>query len=222
MAMKPVHEGSGKRIAESGEKNETRKALKTKKDMNIDRKVAEFINKSPSDIRKMPPRNIQYLVEDLQIQKTDLETYNRKLHSAQLKLQEKLAKYSDLYDNSPVGYFSMDEKGIILEANITGATMLGVERGTIKGRPFSDFIAGDDQDIFSLHCKELFVTKARQSSELKLVKKNGSQFHAHLECIVLLDEKKGLDQFRAVVSNINKPQPEKKERYVEAVCEHSF
>ena len=182
------------------------KTVRTRKNTDLDRKVAEFINKSPSAIRKIPPRNIKYLVEDLQIHKTELEIQNEKLHKAQLNLRENLAKYSDLYDNSPVGYFSIDNKGIILEANITGATMLGVERGLLKGRLFSDFITRDHQDIFYLYLKELLETKAKQTCQLRLVKKNGSQFYAHFECIVLLDERGKLNQFRAVVSDISEPK----------------
>lgn len=186
------------------------KTVRTRQSSDLDRKASEFINKSPSAIRKIPPKNIKFLVEDLQIQKTDLEIQNKKLHRDQLKLREKLAKYSDLYDNSPVGYFSIDNKGIIIEGNVTGATMLGVKRGLLKGRLFSDFITRDDQDIFHLHRKELLETKAKQSCELRLVKKNGSQFYAHCECIVLLDEKEKLNQFRAVVTDISKPKLAKK------------
>ena len=203
MTIKPAYRKLEQGITESGAETEKRKTVTTKKNTDIDRKVVEFLNKSPSAIRKIPPRNIQDLVEDLQIQKTDLEIQNRKLDSARLKLLEKLAKYSDLYDNSPVAYFSTDNKGIILEANITGATMLGVERGLLKGRLFSDFIAEDDHDIFYLHRRELLETRGKQNCELRLVKKNGSQFYAHFESIVLLGEKEKLNQFRAVVSDIN-------------------
>ncbi len=205
MAIKPAHEELEQKIPELATRGEKQKTVNAK-NTALDRQVSEFINKSPSAIRKMPPRNIQYLVEDLQIQKTDLETHNEKLHRAQSKLREQLAKYSDLYDNAPVGYFSMDKEGIILEANITGATMLGVERGTLKGRLFSDFITRDDQNIFQLHRKELLETKARQSCNLRLMKEDGSSFQAHLECIVLLDDKETLNQFRAVVSDVSGPQ----------------
>ena len=209
MATKAANEELEQGIHESGGKSKKSNGVRTKRGTDTDKKVAEFINKSPSAIRKMPPRSIQYLIEDLQIQKTDLEIHNRKLHSTQMNLREQAAKYSDLYDNSPAGYFSMDEKGFILEANITGATMLGVERGILKGRPFSGFIAREDQEIFSLHCKELLETKTKQSCALRLVKQNGLRFHAHLECIVLLDEKEKLIQFRAVVSHILEPRPAK-------------
>ena len=202
MVTKPAHKESGQRIPASGAKRKKSNGVKTGRATDTDRKVAEFINKSPSAIRKMPPRSIQYLIEDLQIQKTDLEMDNKKLHSDQMKLREQAAKYSDLYENSPAGYFSMDEKGIILEANITGATMLGVERGILKGRPFSGFIAGQDRKIFSLHCKELLETKTRQSCALRLMKPNGFRFHVRLESIVLPDEKEKSSQFRAVVSDM--------------------
>ena len=207
MTIKPAYEELEQRIKELEAESEKRKAVRTRKDTDLGRKADEFINKFPSAIRKIPPKNIQYLVEDLQIHKTELEMQNEKLRRAQLELQEKQDKYSDLYDNSPVGHFSIDNKGVILEANITGATLLGVERGLLKGRLFSDFITRDDQDIFYLHRKELLETKAKQRCELRLVKKNGSQFYAHLECIAILDKKGKLNQIRAVVSDISEPKP---------------
>ncbi len=206
MTIKPAYEELEQRIKELEAESEKRKAVRTRKDTDLGRKADEFINKSPSAIRKIPPKNIQYLVEDLQIHKTELEMQNERLRRAQLELQEKQAKYSDLYDNSPVGHFSIDNKGVILEANITGATLLGVERGLLKGRLFSDFITRDDQDIFYLHRQELLETKAKQRCELRLVKKNGSQFYAHLECIAILDKKGKSNQIRAVVSDISEPK----------------
>ncbi len=206
MTIKPAYEELEQRIKELEAESEKRKAVRTRKDTDLGRKADEFINKFPSAIRKIPPKNIQYLVEDLQIHKTELEMQNEKLRRAQLELQEKQDKYSDLYDNSPVRHFSIDNKGVILEANITGATLLGVERGLLKGRLFSDFITRDDQDIFYLHRKELLETKAKQRCELRLVKKNGSQFYAHLECIAILDKKGKLNQIRAVVSDISEPK----------------
>jgi hypothetical protein len=56
-----------------------------------------------------------------------------------------------LYDFAPVSYFSISEKGLILDANFMGAAMLGMERGKLTGSRFSKFIAKDDQDVFYLH-----------------------------------------------------------------------
>ena len=210
MTIRAAYEASKQKRIEIGTEGENRKNAQTRKNTSLDRKADEFIKKSPSAIRKMSARSIQYLFEDLQIQKIDLGIENTKLLRAKMALEDKLAKYSDFYDNCPVGYFSIDNSGIILEANIRGAKMLGVERGSLKGRFFSDFIATDDQDIFRLYRKELLETKAKQGCELQLVNKNGIQFYAHFECIVLLDEKGNLNQFRAVVSDRSEPMREEK------------
>jgi len=39
-------------------------------------------------------------------------------------------KYIDLYDFAPVGYFNISDKGLVLDANLTSATMLGTDRGS--------------------------------------------------------------------------------------------
>lgn len=203
MAKKPTYEELEQRVKDLEKEIKKRGGVRTRKDTTLHRRVEEFINKYPSAIKKIPPKEIQYLVEDLQIHKTELEIQNEKLRRTQLELQETRDKYSDLYDNAPVGYFSIDNEGKILGANLSGATMLSMEQGSLKGRPFSDFVARDDQDIFYLHRQKLVETKGKQTCELRLVKKNGSQFFAYLECIVMLDEEGKFSQIRAAINDIN-------------------
>ena len=138
----------------------------------------EFISKNPSAIIKIPPADIQQLSEDLQVHQIELEMQNDELRRLQQDLENERDKYSDLYDFSPVSYFSMDEKGIILEANLTAAAMVGVARGLLIDRPFSDFIVSDDQDVFYLHRRKLCETKTRQTCELRIRKKQGPEFYA--------------------------------------------
>jgi two-component system cell cycle sensor histidine kinase/response regulator CckA len=80
--------------------------------------------------------------------------------------------------------------------------MLGVERALIIGKPFSKFINRDDQDIYYHHQRELIETKSKQTCELGIVKKDGSQFHAQMECIPVFDENGKLDQIRAAMTDI--------------------
>ena len=112
-------------------------------------------------------------------------------------------KYSDLYDFSPVSYFTINEKGIILEANLTAAAMVGVERGLLIDRPFSDFIVRDDQDVFYLHRRKLCETMTRQTCELRIRTKQGSEFYAHLESIVVQEDKKNCNLIRTAVTDIH-------------------
>jgi len=44
-----------------GQKVKRKKTVRTRKNTDLDRKAVEFINKFPSAIRKIPPKDIQYL-----------------------------------------------------------------------------------------------------------------------------------------------------------------
>jgi PAS domain-containing protein len=57
------------------------------------------------------------------------------------------------------------EKGLILQANLACADMLGVERSSLIGKPFSRFVKKEDHDVFYLHRKTLFETNAKQVCE---------------------------------------------------------
>jgi PAS domain S-box-containing protein len=81
---------------------------------------------------------------------------NEELRRTHLELHAARDKYSDLYDFAPVGYFTISEKGMISDVNLTMCTMLGVERGLLAGNPFSHFINRDDQDIFYYHRKKTY------------------------------------------------------------------
>ena len=169
----------------------------------LEKQTQEFIRKNPSVINKISPSEIKQLIEILQVHQVELEMQNDELRRLQRDLENERDKYSDLYDFSPVSYFTMDNKGIILEANLTAAAMIGLERQLLIGRPFSDFIVGGDQDIFWVHRKKLFETKTRQTCELRFGPKQGSEFYALLESIVVREEnhKKG-DLIRTAVTDI--------------------
>jgi PAS domain-containing protein len=70
----------------------------------------------------------QRLIQELQIHQIELEMQNEELRRATGELEVLQARYFDLYDLAPVGYFSVSEQGLILETNLTAATLLGVVR----------------------------------------------------------------------------------------------
>ena len=70
------------------------------------------------------------------------------------ELEESRSKYSDLYDFAPVGYFTFDKNGLILEANLTAAKELGVERSVLVNKPFRAYIVAEDREIFDVSSAE--------------------------------------------------------------------
>ena len=173
------------------------------KTSSLRKRAEEFLKKYPDAIKEITTGDVNKLVEDLHVHQIELEIQNEELRRAQSELEVSRDGYSDLYDFAPVGYVTISEKGLILQANLACADMLGVERSSLIGKPFSRFITKDDQDVFYLHRKRLFEKKAKQVCELKLVRKDRTQFYAQLECILIKDTEGNTTQTRTAISDIS-------------------
>jgi PAS domain-containing protein len=57
-----------------------------------------------------------------------------------------------------VGYCTLSEQGLFLEANLTATTLLGVARSALVKQSISRFIVKEDEEIYYLHRKQLFET----------------------------------------------------------------
>ena len=89
----------------------------------------------------MPPQDARKVVHELQVHQIELEMQNEELRQAQGTIIASQERYADLYDFAPVGYFTFDHMGLITEVNLTGASLLGIERGQLSKKPFSLFVA---------------------------------------------------------------------------------
>lgn len=143
-------------------------------------RAQSFLSSRPEQIDPLE-EDIQKLVHELSTYQIELELQNEDLRNTQQELEKSRQRYADLYDFAPVGYITVSTKGLILEANLTAGSMLGVARGQLLTRRFSDFIVREDQDLFYLHRKRLLETGQQQSYELRLQKKDGPFFHAQIE-----------------------------------------
>ena len=126
---------------------------------------------------------------------------NEELRRAQVELDAARERYFDLYDLAPVGYCTISEKGLILEANLTAAGLLFATRDELVMKPITRFIVSEDEDIFYLHRKKLFDTSMPQECELRMLKKDGSIFWALLESVLARDAD-GSPVCRVVMSDI--------------------
>lgn len=136
--------------------------------------------RKPETSSALSPLENREILHELRVHQIELELQNEELRTAQVRIEAERVRYFDLYDLAPVGYCTLSAKGLILEANLTTATLLGSARRVLIKQPISRFILKDDQDIYYLYCKKLFETGDRQECELRLVKSDGACFWAHL------------------------------------------
>ena len=155
----------------------------------------------PKEQDALSSEEARKIIHELQLHHIQLEAQNEELQRTQVELKLSRVRYFNLYDLAPVGYCTINENGLILEANLTAANLLGVVRELLTNQPVSRFIHKEDQDVYYLLRKQLFETGEPQSGELRLVCQDGTSFWANLETSIGLDDS-GLTVNRVVLNNI--------------------
>ena len=110
------------------------------------------------DQESVSPEAAKKLLHELRVHQIELEMQNEELRIIQHNVETERARYFDLYNLAPAGYLTISPQGIIVEANLTIATLLGVARGVLLKRPLSHFIFSADHDSYYLHRQHLVET----------------------------------------------------------------
>jgi PAS domain S-box-containing protein len=149
----------------------------------------------------LSPEETRRTLHELRVHQIELDVQNEELRRAQVELEASRARYFDFYDLAPVGFYTISETGLMLEANLTAARQLGVARDALVPQPISRFILKEDQDIYYLHRKQLFETGEPLVCELRMVEKSGMPFWARLRSLTMQDTDGALVS-RLVMSDI--------------------
>jgi PAS domain S-box-containing protein len=154
-------------------------------------------------IRRIPIDAALKLIQKFQYRQIELKKQNEELRETRDGLKRLFDRFYELYEFAPVGYFTLDGDGTIFETNLTGADMLGCERAYLIGKELAQFIVPECQAEYLNHCKLSFATKARQTCQLKIERRNGAFFFAHLESIPAKDSQRNYSQLRTAVCDIS-------------------
>lgn len=152
------------------------------------------------------------LIHELQTFQIELELQNSELHRSQKELMQSKIRYTELYDFAPVGYVTLNDKGLILNANLTLADMLSTERSRLLNQLLSMYIFSEDQDIYYQHLRHLSHTKTRQVCELRLKTADGKPFDVQMESTFIEYQTTKPGQYRTVISDISARKQLEKER----------
>lgn len=171
---------------------------------SIQKKAEELVQQSGHSDLLRRLEEIGREVHRMEIQKVEQQLRIDQIRDAfQKQIEESRSRHIELYDSAPVGYFTLDRNGFIVEVNRTGAELLGIAKGYLIKTPFSLYVAEEDRPALEDYRTRLFTTEGLQSGEIRLVKKDGTSFPAQIDSIVVL-ESDGSTHSRSIVTDISK------------------
>ena len=154
-------------------------------------KAEEKINKKHLVKRKDPTGgDTLKLLHELEVYQIELDMQNDELQQARNNAILANDKYSTFYDFAYTGFFTLSQDGKIGDMNITGATMLGMERSYMLNRHFSQFVTVDTLYLFNDFIHRIYKTNIKETCELRLLKKGNQAIFTHVEGIISGDQKK--------------------------------
>lgn len=148
------------------------------------------------------PATTAQLMHDLQVHQIELQLQNEELRQAQLALAESHARYFDLYDLAPLGYLTVAASGLITEANLSAAKMLGVVRSALVKRPMGRFVVKTYQDRYYKCRRRLLETGQAQSCEIQVMQNDGGALWVKLDVNAVQADTEDSD-LRVILSDIS-------------------
>lgn len=125
-----------------------------------DRQSKKPLNQADADDKRQ--------VHELEVHQIELEMQNEELLDSRTAMEALLEKYTDLYDFAPVGYLTLDRGGVIREANLAGASLLGIARSALINGCFGHFVSAAGRPAFGAFLQQVFESKVRQCCDMTL------------------------------------------------------
>lgn len=164
--------------------------MKNRSAEELRRQAEERLQKSmPKAAFSLTTEELQRLIQELDVHQIELQMQNEELQQARSELERHLSQYTDLYDFAPVGYFTLDRSGVILNANLTGASMVGIERSRILNQNFSRYIHADYRNALSVFLEKLFLNRNQETIEVSLQNEGPDVLYAQVQAKVSEDRR---------------------------------
>ncbi len=174
-----------------------------KKSSPLRKRAEASLKKQTGRLEDLSSSGMKTLIHDLGTHQIELEMQNEELRRAQEELEISRRKYADLYDLAPVGYLTIDEKGSILEANLTAATMLSTGKRFLLNKRFDEFLDPKDRGLFMTHSAEVLENRVQRSLEVRIRNsRKKSAFWTLLESAAVENPDEGTVSLRTAMSNI--------------------
>ena len=143
-------------------------------------KIVRESEESMENLDTLSYDEIRHILHELHVYQIELEMQNEELLKTEAALDYERKHYFELYDLAPVGYCTLNEEGLILQANLTSAKLLGLSHHELVNQNIANFILKEDQDIYYFYRKKFIETGEHPSCELRMLKNDSTVFWVHL------------------------------------------
>jgi len=147
---------------------------------NIRKQAEAMLSKSGTDLKLMSSADIEALLFEFQVHQIELELQNEELKRAHQELSASRDGFVRIYNLSPVAFLTLNEQGIIQNANMAAAQLLGCSKEALVDKKLGKFIHPSDRDNYYFFLHDLVTEKNNQTLNAKLVTKNCPTIHS--EC----------------------------------------
>jgi len=144
--------------------------------------VEKITKKASSKAREeLKPEQTADVLLELRAHQLEIEAQNEELRRSQRELEASRERYFHLFEQAPIGYLTLNHRGVILDANRKAAHLFGLLPRKLVGKLFLDYTYPSDHQVLRKHRRRLLETGTLQSFELRLINSNGSSYWAALQ-----------------------------------------
>jgi len=152
------------------------------------RAQARLDSQAPLDEAPKSMHEAQRLLHELQVHQIELEMQNEELQRSRAEVEAALSGYTELYDFAPVGYFTLDRSGCIVQANVVGARLLGSTSVDLVGQRLASYMDDADKAAFHALTVQVFAAVTAQAIEVDLAPRGQPRLAVQIVATLLPDE----------------------------------
>lgn len=164
--------------------------------------------KTLGDLPDLSPQAMDDACANLGQHQIELKLQNDELRRTQAALAIAKSHYFDFYDLAPVGYLTVNAQAMVLQANLTAASLLGVSRSNLIGSVLPSFIFPPDAERYYLLCQKARACDGAQAHvELRLSQPDGQLLWVKLQAMAVTGEN-GASLLHLVLSDCTQRRPQ--------------
>ena len=178
---------------------------------SLKKKAEARLRVKPKPARNKWPKDAAKLVHELEVHQVELEMQNEELRRAQAEIEKSRSRYADLYDFAPVAYLTFDRNGVIREANLKAAELLGKTRRALIGALLFPFLADHSRNNFRESCREAIQSPGKHACEFRLARRDGTDVWVLAESVGMEDEEGKVSLIRSLFWDITERKRQESE-----------